>query len=164
MSSKQKVSLESKVYKGTATVGRLMSILNFVSSLVISIFLFIMAYFGSKHQSHLQKVVGKVTGASSDCNDKSCMFKFEYTFNNKKFEMSRRSVQKFKQGATLDVWVDKEEPDQPQLNKTPQYVFSIMIGIGVLLIVLSGLWMFATHKSKPLAAFGGFSSILNIFR
>lgn len=170
-----KKSTGDQIYSGVATFGRIEALIGAIIATVIGIIAIIVGIVLVANKPTKTSIVsGTITNAPI-CTEyirdnniyHKCPINVTYTIggvvNAKNFTTDGELV--YQKGDNINVYYNKSNYTDASLQSDNQHVGGIiMIVIGILMIVMSWLWYYATTKSKIAAAAGGTMSIIDMIR
>ena len=166
------VDLASEIYEDTSSLGRVISLISLIVGIIIAIVLFICAF---SFQKTPDKPFTTATILSSSCtnvinNNKteySCILNLKYTVNNKEYTnfITTQSNTYYNQNAPIDITYETDNPNKIYIKSLDNTTISyISCGVGIVIILASGINYYLTSRYKFYAAGSGVASTVNLFR
>lgn len=176
------MGLGDDIYSGSASFGRIMSIIKAVIGTLVGIAMIIGGIFlvrsRTKYsESTTAKILntdtdkvdcvrtGDQTGNSNDNDMWNCSnIKLSWTvggknYDNKNSPMSytgSTNLEGYKNGASVNIYYDPSNPRDITIQRLPTHIFGwILLGLGILILISGWLWVLITQKSNFAAATSG---------
>jgi hypothetical protein len=158
------------VYSGTASLGKLMSLIGAIISSIIFVALIIGGIYILTKKNNKIKVTGVVTLINGDKNticQQNCVLTVDFSYNNINYEktINYNGNTVYYVGESLDLYINSDGSDVSLIEETPRYVGFILIGIGLFILIFSWVNYWLSKKFKVYGALQGVGDISGaIFR
>tara|TARA_Y100000389_G_C17410024_1_gene490321 strand:- start:772 stop:1293 length:522 start_codon:yes stop_codon:yes gene_type:complete len=154
----KKQSVGDEIYSGTAEFGKIVAIISFVISIISALVLIPLGIYFIVRKTKLTKsATGTIENITSIGDHRDLQVQFT-DLNNKKrtVTISDYSTNPYQTGQNIQIFYDPNNPQNANSTNDDSHVLGIIfIVIGIILPLLSGLWLYFTRKSKVAAAAGG---------
>lgn len=160
--------MDTGLYTGAATFGKVWSIFSAVAATLIAIAMILGGIYIIYHRAHLVSVKGKVTKSNYDCvtqkNTKTCQVNVEYSVSDKKYNKTFTASSTYKTGDDILVYYDPSDPTDSEIEPIQKWVGWALIGGAVFIALSSWIWVYLVERYKFLAAAQGVKGVYDILR
>jgi len=164
-------SLGSEIYNDTADFGKLWVLISAIIGSIIAIVMIIIGIYILASKNNNTKISATITKINNDATgicdtkDLNCTITVSYIYNN--IEQTKNiskpnSVQVYKVGDTIDVYVNNNGSVSGDQNTPPKIMGGVLIIIALIILASSWFWYWASKKYKVVAAAQGIGGVLNI--
>ena len=179
---KPKKGIGEEIYSGTATFGRITSIISAIIGTIISIIMIIIGISLIMHKiKYTEKAIGHITSVNcteiSDDNNKimwdcgtisgTYIVKVKgipktYPFN---FDIGKTNIH-YTTSSIINVYYNLDNPNKPNKDsdKSDHVIGWVLIVIGLIIIIGGWLWVYLTQKYKVAAAYSGLTSGISLIK
>jgi uncharacterized membrane protein len=165
-------SIGQEIYADAAGFGRIWAVLGAVFSTIVGLFIIIMGIILLFTKKKIKLSVGiksitPVGGGNPSDNIYSYSITLkDYTINNKVYSNITKHYNGYNlytEADSVDIYYTKEKPSDITLDKPiPHYIGFLMILVGIIIPLMAWIWVWATRRSKFLAAAVGVGGGINI--
>jgi len=173
MNKSSKEGIIDNIYSGTASFGKVWSIITAVFAVIIAIAMIVGGIYVIWHKSHLKEVQGTVVKSSYNCSthtDKdgnkstSCKVNVQYTVDGERYVKEFSTATQYQQGTEITVYYDPKDPHDAYIEPVPKAIGYLLI-FGALLMAGGAIaWAYFAQKYKVVAAAAGARGIYDFIR
>ena len=179
--TKHKESTGEEIYSGTATFGRIMAVVGVVISTIAALIMIPLGIYFIVHKTklvsttngtvHSVSCVAKIHHDDDDDDDDDdtieydCSLTVNYKVGNNSYSINTNttSTAQYKEGDTITVYYDPNNPSNAALDADNTHVIGIIIlVIGIIVPLVAWIWWYFARKYKAVAAAGGVAAGLDL--
>ena len=172
----KKESTGEKIYSGTATVGRVMSVVGVVFGTVIGLIMIVVGIFMIVHHTKLtSQTQGTIEKGQNDlCTPYAknnttvwdCNFTVDYNVGGTAYKQNiilNDSSRSYHPGESIKIYYDPNNPDDSSNTSDETKIPGIiLLVVGIVIPLGAWLWWYFARKYKAVAAAGGVAAGLDL--
>lgn len=166
-------NLGDQIYSGTATIGRVGAVIGAVFATILGIGMIIFGIITVRKRVHRTvKTVATVTSANctpkvaDDSTSVEYLCALGLDVHHHAASLDLTSAIKYKVGDSISIYYDPHNPSDVRMesDNTSHFAGWVLFVMGLFLITFPWLWVYATQKSKDVAAVGGAMGVFEALR